>query len=50
MVYDLLGRTIFARENVNTKQFVVPVEKAYAPLIMKIKLANGIVAERKTIF
>ena len=50
VVYDLLGRTIFARENVNTKQFVVPVEKAYAPLIMKIKLANGIVVERKTIF
>lgn len=50
MVYDLLGRTIFTRENVNAKQFVVPVEKAHAPLIMKIKLANGIVVERKTIF
>jgi hypothetical protein len=50
VIYDLLGRTIFTRENVNTKQFVVPVEKAHAPLIMKIKLANGIVVERKTIF
>ena len=50
VVYDLLGRTIFTRENVNAKQFVVPVEKAHAPLIMKIKLANGIVVERKTIF
>jgi len=50
VVYDLLGRTIFTKENVDANHYIIPVEKAHAPLILKIKLANGIVVERKTIF
>jgi hypothetical protein len=38
------------KNNVNNKEFVIPVTQEHAPLIVKIKLANGTYIERKTIF
>jgi hypothetical protein len=49
-VFDLLGRTVYMNNNVNNKEFVIPVTQEHAPLIVKIKLANGTYIERKTIF
>ena len=49
-VFDLLGRTIYMKDNINNKEFVIPVSKEHAPLIVKIKLANGTNVERKTLY
>ena len=49
-VFDLLGRTVYMNNNVNNKEFVIPVSQEHAPLIVKIKLANGIYVERKTLY
>ena len=49
-VFDLLGRTIYMNNNINSREFVIPVSQERAPLIVKIKLANGIYVERKTMY
>jgi hypothetical protein len=49
-VFDLLGRNIYMNKNINSKEFVIPISQERAPLIVKIKLANGINVERKTLY
>ncbi|EAZ96052.1 CHU large protein; uncharacterized [Flavobacteria bacterium BAL38] len=49
-VFDLLGRTIYLKNNINNKEFIIPLSQERAPLIVKIKLANGIYVERKTLY
>ena len=36
--------------NIFSKEFVIPISQECAPLIVKIKLANGIHVERKTLY
>jgi autotransporter-associated beta strand protein len=49
-VFDLLGRNIYMNKKINSKEFVIPISQERAPLIVKIKLANGINVERKTLY
>lgn len=49
-VFDLLGRTIFVKNNIDNKEFEIPITQEQAPIIIKIKLANGIYLERKTLY
>ena len=49
-VYDLLGRNIFTKDTINAKQFIIPVDKVRAPIIVKIKLENGKLVELKTLY
>ena len=49
-VFDLLGRTIFVKNNIDNKEFEIPMTQEQSPIIVKIKLANGIYLERKTLY
>uniref|UniRef100_UPI004049AD66 GEVED domain-containing protein n=1 Tax=Flavobacterium sp. TaxID=239 RepID=UPI004049AD66 len=49
-VFDLLGRTIYVKNNIDNKEFEIPITQEQAPIIVKIKLANGIYLERKTLY
>lgn len=49
-VFDLLGRTIYNKNKINANEFTIPVERVNAPLIVKVKLTNGVVVDRKVLF
>jgi hypothetical protein len=51
VVYDILGRQIFSKNGVNANGFtIVGVTANEQALIVKIKLENGVVVNRKIVF
>ena len=49
-VFDLLGRTIYNNNDIHSKEFLLPIIQEQAPLIVKIKLSNGTIVQRKTFY
>lgn len=50
IVFDVLGRKLFEGENIHTTNFVLPVSKRNAPLIIQISLENGEKINKKTVY
>ncbi|NJM79585.1 MAG: immunoglobulin domain-containing protein [Flavobacterium sp.] len=50
-VFDILGRSLAVIKNVNSKETILKnIQKNNAPLVIQIKLTNGILITRKVIF
>lgn len=50
IVFDVLGRKLFEGKNIHTTNFVLPVSKRNAPLIIQISLENGEKINKKTVY
>lgn len=50
IVFDVLGRKLFEGKDIETNNFVLPISKRNAPLIIEIGLENGTKINKKTVY
>jgi hypothetical protein len=51
VIYDLLGRKVYAKDAINAKEFSdVNIVRNQQTLIVKISLANGVVVSKKVVY
>ena len=50
IVYDVLGRKLFEGKNIKATDFILPINKRNAPLLIEIGLENGIRINKKTVY
>lgn len=50
LVYDVLGRKLFDAKDINATNFILPISKRNAPLVIEIGLENEIKISKKTVY
>ena len=49
-IFDVLGRKLFEGNNLSSTQFMVPISKREAPILIEIHFEDGTKSSKKTIF